>query len=590
MFLKRRVRHKDGKDHVYYSVCESLRIHNGRTIQRQILHLGELNTRQEQSWQHTIDVINEDNGQLLQRRLFADHERTAPPDDDIIEVRLSTLRVRQPRRFGDCWAVTRLWRQLGLDTFWQEKLGTDRGDVHWAKVLELLCANRLLDPRSELYVHEKWFPQTAMDILLDCDKNVADLTRLYRCLDHIANHKQALELHLAAKWKDLFGADFDIVLYDLTSTYFEGKAEAIDKAKRGYSRDHRPDCKQLVIGLVVTAEGFPLTYEIFSGNTIDVTTLQHIVETVEAKHGRARRVWVFDRGINSEKNLEWLRERGACYLVGTPKSQLTAFERRLTDQDWQKAAPEVEVKLCPTDSEIHVLCRSAGRIQKENAMRRRAIKALIRDLIKLRNLISKGKLKDGKTIDRRIAHLEERHRPYWRFLKHCACQGGRLRWQWDKEKWKASVNRDGAYLLRAHWPGGSNDPAHLWQTYVQLTEAEAAFRTIKGEIKVRPIWHKLPQRVEAHIMIAFLGYAMHVCLKKLAAAKAPSLTPWQILQHLRKIVMVDVEFETRDGRTLTIPRITIPEQEQAAILLQLGWTLPQQPPPRIRSRQIPVPA
>ena len=236
MFLKRRVRHKDGKDHVYYSVCESLRIHNGRTIQRQILHLGELNTRQEQSWQHTIDVINEDDGQLLQRRLFADREGGAPCAEDVIEVRLSTLRVRQPRRFGDCWAATHLWRQLGFDAFWQEKLGSDRGEIPWAKVLELLCVNRLLDPRSELYVHEKWFPNTAMDILLDCDKGVAELSRLYRCLDHLADHKQALEQHLAARWKDLFGADFDIVLYDLTSTYFEGKAQAIPKARRGYSR------------------------------------------------------------------------------------------------------------------------------------------------------------------------------------------------------------------------------------------------------------------------------------------------------------------------------------------------------------------
>ncbi|MCX6868840.1 MAG: IS1634 family transposase [Verrucomicrobia bacterium] len=585
--MKRRVRHKDGKDHIYYSVCESLRIHKGRTVQRQILHLGELNTRQEQSWQHTIDVINEDDGQLLQRRLFADREGTAPCAGDVIEVRLSTLRVRQPRRFGDCWAATHLWRQLGLDAFWQEKLGSERGGVPWAKVLELLCVNRLLDPRSELYVHEKWFPQTAMDILLDCDQSVADISRLYRCLDHLADHKQALEQHLAAKWKDLFGADFDIVLYDLTSTYFEGKAQAVPKARRGYSRDHRPDCKQLVIALVVTADGFPLTYEIFNGNTIDVTTLQHIVQTVETKHGRARRVWVFDRGINSEANLEWLRQRGACYLVGTPKSQLGAFEQKLTEGDWLRAAPEVEVKLCPADNDLYVLCRSQGRIQKEQAMRRRAIKALIRDLIKLRNLIAKGKLKNAKTIDRRIAHLEERHRPCWRFLNHCACENGRLQWQWDKAKWQASVNRDGAYLLRAHWPGCSNDPAQLWQTYVQLTEAEAAFRTLKSDIKVRPIWHQLEARVEAHIMIAFLGYAMHVCLKKLAVPKAPSLTPWQILQHLRKIVMVDVEFETRDGRTLILPRITIPEQEQAALLLQLGWTLPQQPPPRIRGNHLP---
>ena len=587
MFLKRRVRRKDGKDHVYYSVCESLRVHGGRTIQRQILHLGEINTRQQRSWRHTLDVINEDDGRLLQRRLFTDREGGAPAADDIIEVRLSTLRVRQPRRFGDCWAATRLWRQLGLDGFWRERLGGQRGEVPWEKVLELLCVNRLLDPRSELYVHEKWFPQTAMDVLLDCDAGVAELSRLYRCLDRLVEHKQALEAHLAARWKDLFAADFDIILYDLTSTYFEGAAEAIPKARRGYSRDHRPDCKQLVIALVVSAEGFPLTYEVFAGNTVDVTTLRHIVETVEARHGKARRVWVFDRGINSEENLEWLRRRGACYLVGTPKSQLTAFERHLTEQDWQRAAPEVEVKLCPADGDLYVLCRSQGRIRKEQAMRRRALKALVKDLVKLRALIAKGRLKGAKHIERRIAHLEERHRPFWRFLASCTCQGGRLRWQWDREKWRAAVNRDGAYLLRAHWPGGLSDPTQLWQTYVQLTEAEAAFRTMKSELNVRPIWHQLDTRVEAHIMIAFLGYAMHVCLKKLAAPKAPSLTPWQILEHLRKIVLVDVEFDTRDGRTLTLPRITIPEKEQAALLLQLGWTLPEQPPPRIRSRQLP---
>jgi transposase len=587
MFLKRRVRRKDGKDHVYYSVCESLRVHGGRTIQRQILHLGELNTRQQRSWQHTLDVINEDDGQLLQRRLFTDREGGAPAGEDIIEVRLSTLRVRQPRRFGDCWAATRLWRQLGFDEFWRERLGGQRGEVPWEKVLELLCVNRLLDPRSELYVHEKWFPQTAMDILLDGGAEVAELNRLYRCLDHIVEHKQELETHLAAKWKDLFGAHFDIILYDLTSTYFEGAAQGVAKARRGYSRDHRPDCKQLVIALVVSAEGLPLTYEVFAGNTVDVTTLQHIVATVEARHGRARRVWVFDRGINSEDNLAWLRRRGACYLVGTPKSQLGTFERHLTEVDWQRAAPEVEVKLCPTDGDLYVLCRSQGRVAKEQAMRRRSLKALVRDLVKLRALVAKGRLKQPRHIERRIAHLEERHRSYWRFLQSCRHENGRLCWQWDRAKWRASVNRDGAYLLRAHWPGGLSDPAQLWQTYVQLTEAEAAFRSIKSELKVRPIWHKLDGRVEAHIMVAFLGYAMHVCLKKLAAQKAPSLTPWQILEHLRKIVLVDVEFETRDGRTLTLPRITIPEKEQAALLLQLGWTLPEQPPPRIRFRQLP---
>lgn len=591
MFLKRRVRRKDGKEHIYYSLCESLRVHSGRVIQRQVLHLGELNTTQVESWQRTLEVVSEDDGgRRLQRRLFVDRDGAVPRAEDVIELRLSSLRVRAPRRFGDCWAGCRLWQELGLDAFWQERLGAQGGEVPWAKVLELLAVNRLLDPRSELFVHEKWFPQTAMDVLLDCDGAVAHKDRLYRCLDRIVEHKGALEKHLAAKWRDLFGASFDIILYDLTSTYFEGGAQRVEKAKRGYSRDHRPDCKQLVIALVVTAEGFPLTYEVFEGNKIDSTTLKDIVEAVESKHGKARRVWVFDRGITTEDNLQWLRERGACYLVGTPKPQLSAFEQHLTEQDWQKASSEVEVKLCPNDDDVYVLCRSQGRVQKEQAMRRRALKACVRDLIKLKRSIARGTIKDSRLIARRIAHLEERHRPMWRFLKHCRHdeKSRRLEWEWNREKWRAAVKRDGAYLLRAHWPGQHN-AAELWQTYVQLTEAEAAFRTMKSEIQVRPIWHQLGRRVEAHIMIAFLGYAMHVCLKKLAARKAPGLTSWQVLQHLRKIVLVDVEFDTAEGRRLTLPRITIPEKEQAALLLQLGWTLPEQPPPRITSQQLPEP-
>ena len=591
MFLKRRVRHKDGKDHIYYSVCESLRVHSGRVIQRQVLHLGELNTTQIESWQRTLEVIDgDDHGRRLQRRLFADREGAAPAADDVIEIRLSSLRVREPRRFGDCWAGCRLWQELGLDAFWQQRLENERGEVPCAKVLELLAVNRLLDPRSELFVHEKWFPQTAMDVLLDCDFAVAHKDRLYRCLDRIVEHKTELEQHLASKWKDLFGASFDIILYDLTSTYFEGSAESVVKAKRGYSRDHRPDCKQLVIALVVTAEGFPLTYEIFDGNKIDSTTLKDIVEAVEGKHCKALRVWVFDRGITTEENLKWLRERGACYLVGTPKPQLKAFEQHLTEQYLQKASSEVEVKLCPNDGDVYVLARSQGRVQKEHAMRRRVLKACVRDLIKLKRSVARGSIKDGRLIERRIAHLEERHRHMWRFLKHCRHDETKqcIEWEWNREKWQAAVNRDGAYLLRAHWPG-QHSAAELWQTYVQLTEAEAAFRTMKSEIKVRPIWHQLGHRVEAHIMVAFLGYAMHVCLKKLAAKKAPSLTSWQVLQHLRKIVLVDVEFDTADGRAITLPRITIPEKEQAALLLQLGWTLPEQPPPRIRRPQIPGP-
>jgi hypothetical protein len=415
MFLKRRVRKKDGKEHVHYALCESLRVHGGRTVQRQVLHLGELNTTQTESWQRTLEIINEEDGARLQRRLFTDREGAAPaPAEDVVEVRLSTLRVRAPRRFGDCWLGCRLWRELGLDQFWSERLDSLPGAVPWQKVLELLALNRLLDPRSELFIHEKWFPQTALDVLLDCDFAVAEKDRLYRCLDRLLEHKGALEEHLAGKWRDLFGASFDIVLYDLTSTYFEGSADTIAKAKRGYSRDHRPDCKQLVIALVVTAEGFPLTYEIFSGNTVDVSTLQEIVSTVESKHGAARRVWVFDRGITSEENLQWLRERGAYYLVGTPKNQLRHFERHLTETDWAKAAPEVEVKLCPADEDLYVLCRSRGRVEKEHAMRRRALRACVRDLSKLRRLVASGRLKRSHRhpdAPGRIARTAPRHVP-----------------------------------------------------------------------------------------------------------------------------------------------------------------------------------
>jgi len=316
MFLKRRTRTKDGKTHAYYSVCESLRLSRDRVVQRQVLHLGELNTTQLDSWQHSIEVLHED-GQHCQRRLFTDRDQSAPNDPDVVEIKLSSFAVKSPRRFGDCWAARNCGKIWVCAPF---------GKAPWHKVLERLVVNRLLAPRSERFVHEKWFPQTAMDVLLDTDARVADKDRLYRCLDRVLQHKPALEQHLAAKWKDLFGATFDRLLYDLTSTYFEGDADAVPKAQRGYSRDHRPDCKQLVLALIVTPEGFPLTYEVFPGNRLDRATLRDILDTIEQKFGKARRLWVFDRGIVSEDNLQLWRERGAHYLVGTPRSQLKAYE------------------------------------------------------------------------------------------------------------------------------------------------------------------------------------------------------------------------------------------------------------------------
>ncbi|MDD2762766.1 MAG: IS1634 family transposase [Opitutaceae bacterium] len=581
MFLKRRLRHKDGKRHTYYSVCESLRVHGGRTIQRQLLHLGELNTTQFESWQHTLDVLHED-GSRHQRRLFTDREGGAPPAEDVVEVKLSSFAVKQPRRFGDCWAGCHAWEQLGLRGFWQERLAEEAGGVPWAKVLELLAVNRLLDPRSELYVHEKWFPQTAMDLLLGTDAAVAAKDRLYRCLDRIVAHKPALEQHLAQKWRDLFGATFDVLLYDLTSTYFEGAAPEVPSARRGYSRDHRPDCLQVVLALVVTPEGFPLTYEVFPGNTLDCTTLGTILDQVEQKHGKARRVWVFDRGIVSEDNLALLRARGAHYLVGTPKRKLQAYEQKLLDGPWTKASAEVDVQLVPENDEVYVLCRSAGRQAKEKAMRRRWLRGLIGDLRALRRRVAHGQLKNPDLIQQAIGRLSERHPQAWRWIT-VEYAAGAVHWTWDREAFRRAVRIEGAYLLRAHWT--EKDPAKLWQTYVQLTEAEAAFRTLKSELNVRPIWHWTEPRVEAHLLVAFLGYCLWVYLKKCCARAAPSLTPWTLLDQLRRIVLVEVWFETRDGGTICLPRITQPEPAQVALLAQLDWTLPAQPPPRIHPAQ-----
>src|SRR2546426_3297407 len=531
MYLKRRTREKDGKTHVHYALCESLRVSSTRVVQRTVLHLGELNTTQLDRWQHTIEVLHED-GQRQQLRLFTDREGQAPLASDVVEVRLSTLRVEQPRRFGDCWVGTQLWEQLGLRAFWQEALRDELGQVPWHKVLELLAVNRLVAPRRELFVHEKWFGQTAMELLLDTDPSVADKDRLYRCLDRLLAHKENLEEHLSTQWRDLFGARYDLLLYDLSSTYFEGAMEGVPAARRGYSRDHRPDCKQLVIGLIVTPEGFPLSYEIFPGNRSDVTTLQEMVEAVEKKHRTLRRVWVFDRGIVSEGNLRWLRERGAHYLVGTPRAQLKAYEQHLLAGTWQQISEEIQVQLVEADQEVYVLCRSSGRREKEAAMRRRQVLGLMRALLKVRRQLRRGRIKKAARLQRRLGRLQERYARVWKYARVQA-EGLTLGWDWDREQLRLAAVRDGAYLLRAHWT--EKDPARLWEAYVQLSEAEAAFWTLKSEVKVRPIWHWLERRVEAHVLVAFLGYCLWVCLKHRLRSAAPSLTPWQALDQLGRI-------------------------------------------------------
>ena len=583
MFLKAHARCKDGKRHVYYSLTESLRVSRQRVVQRTVLHLGELNTTQVEGWQRTIEAVHED-GQRRQLRLFTDREGQVPAAaQDVAEVILSSLVVRRPRRFGDCWIGCKLWEELGLRAFWDDALGGQRGEVPWAKVVELLVVNRLCDPRSELFLHEKWFAQTAMDLLLDSNAAVAQKDRLYRALDRMVAHKDALERHLAGRWRDLFGASFDVLLYDLTSTYFEGDAQEVEKAARGYSRDHRPDCAQLVIAIVVTPEGFPLSYEVFEGNRADVTTLEAMLEQVEARHGRARRIWVFDRGIVSEANLEQLRQRGGQYVVGTPRHRLQDYEQELLAGTWQQINDSVQVRLIAQDQETYVLARSVERARKEQAMRWRQIRGLMRDLVRLRRSIRKGALADPDKVLMRLGRLSERWPRAWHYVSP-EWKEGTLIWRWDREALRLAQHRDGAYLLRTNL--SDHSPEALWRMYVQLTEVEAVFRVLKSELAIRPIWHWVGPRVEAHVMVAFLGYCLWVCLKQKLKASAPGLSPWQLLDQFKRIVQVEVWFKLKAGGAICLPRITQPEAAQAMLLHQMNWSLPEQPPPRIYQGQV----
>ena len=583
MFLKTHRVRKDGKEHIYYSLGESLRVSRSRVTQRTVLHLGELNTTQVDRWQRTIETIHED-GRRHQMRLFTDREGQAPQAGDVAEVILSSLLLRRPRRFGDAWVGCKLWEELGLRAFWQQALGEERGQVPWAKVVELLAVNRLCAPRSELSIHEKWFPQTAMDLLLDTDASVAEKDRLYRCLDRMLAHKEGLERHLAEKWRDLFGASFDVLLYDLTSTYFEGEAVEVDKARRGYSRDHRPDCEQILLAVVVTPEGFPLSYEVLPGNVRDEKTLESALQTIESKYGKARRIWVFDRGVASEANLQTLRERGAQYVVGTPRQRLKEYEQRLLSGDWQKISNEVQVQLLAEGPETFVLARSADRARKEEAMRWRQVRGLMGDLVRLRRAIRRGQLKDPDKILMRVGRLQERWPRGWPYVE-VHWQQSRLTWQWDREALRLAAWRDGAYLLRTNL--NDHTPQSLWKMYVQLTEVEAVFRALKSDLAVRPIWHWVGARVEAHVMVAFLGYCLWVSLKHKLKAVAPSLTPWQLLDQFGRIMQLEVWFKLRAGGAICLPRVTQPEPAQATLLHQLGWQLPEQPPPKIYKDQVP---
>jgi hypothetical protein len=582
MFLRSTTRKKDGKEHRYFSVVENRRLATGKTAQRTVLYLGEVNDRQESAWRKTLEVFDEERQSRRKLSLFPE-DREIPEDaSDSLQVKLSGLELRRPRAFGNCWLGCEMWRQLGLEEFWQGRLPDGREAVSWEKVLRLLVVNRLIDPGSEFRVHRQWFLASAMDALLGEDFRVAERDRLYRCLDRLLEHKQDLFVYLRQKWADLFQADFEVLLYDLTSTYFEGEMEQNPKAKRGYSRDGRPDCLQVVIALVVTPDGFPLAYEVMNGNTADSTTLRGFLEKIETTYGKAKRMWVMDRGIPTEAVLAEMRDpaRQVSYLVGTPKSKIQQHQQRWLHLPWQKVRDSIEVKLFEQGGELYVLAKSEGRRAKEMAMRRKRLARLLWKLRAMRHSlpsrdqllmrIGAAKSEAGRAFAFVTIQLPETGSPVTRQS---------FRFHLDKSKLKEAELRDGHYLLRSNLTGG--DPAMLWARYVQLTQIESVFRSLKSELGIRPVYHQLEHRIDAHILIAFLAYCLQVTLKNRLMVHAPGLTPLAVMEKLAAIQMIDVHIPVVDGRWLILPRYTQPEADVRILLDKLRLTLPAQPPPRI---------
>ncbi|HYM74386.1 MAG TPA: IS1634 family transposase [Candidatus Dormibacteraeota bacterium] len=590
MFLRPHARNKDGKEHTYWSLVETVRGVNGPR-QRTVCYLGELNGSAQARWLKTIQVLNE-RGEEEQLRLFP--SQIEPPADDpqVARVLVNRVRLERTREFGACFLGWELWKRLGLDQFFEQLIDDDAADVPWSRVAALLAINRLCAPGSELAIEQRWYPATALDDLLEIEDGKINDTRLYRCLDRLLPHKTKLEQHLKERYGALFGAEFDLLLYDLTSTYVEGAAEKNGMMRRGYSRDHRPDCEQMVIALIVNQEGFPYSYETFDGNRADVSTLETILRMVERKYGKARRIWVLDRGIVSEDNLAAIRRRGGQYLVGTPRSQMKQFEAELLKQDWTRVRPEVEVKkvAIPQGEETYILCRSTGRKEKEQAIRSRFSTRMEEALNNLQRTIAQGRLKDRNKMERRLGKIQARH-PSVHDLYQVSLReteaGVRLFWQIreDRKNWRTA--REGAYLLRTNLQADSAE--ELWSKYMQLTEAEASFRALKSELSIRPLFHQLEPRVKAHVMVAFLGYALWVTLKHLLQRRAPiqpkpttsgvenaqPLSPMKALALLSTLHSADIVLPTTEGREIRLRRVTGPSPEQKTLLHQLGLSLPE---------------
>jgi transposase len=582
MFLRATPRKKDGKVHRYWSLVENRRLADGRVKQRHVLYLGEINDAQERAWRRSIEVLDEQEGVARNLALFPEDRVDGLMDDaSVVRVCLSRLQVRHPRQWGAVWLAWQLWQRLELEAFWAARLLPGRKGTRWDHVLFILVAYRLIEPGSEWRLYRHWYEHTALGDLLGEQADVADIHKLYACHDRLLPYKRTLFDHLTQRWRDLFNVTFDILLYDLTSTYFESSPPFPegDKRRYGYSRDHRFDCVQVVIALIVTPEGLPLAYEVLPGNTLDHSTLRDFLKRIEAQYGQARRTWVMDRGIPTEAVLEEMRagDPPVHYLVGTPKGRLNKLEQDLIGRPWQAARPGVQVKLLPREGELYVFAQSEDRVAKERAMRRRQMRRLAARLKQLAAMVL-----THQELLMKLGAARSQYPAGWRLFDVEVAEGAAtFRYRLRRDKLRQARRREGRYLLRTNLTEG--DPAELWNYYLQLVQVEEAFRNLKGDLALRPIYHQHEARIEAHIFLAFLAYCLHVTLKRQLHAHAPGLTPRCVLEKFATVQMLDVHIPTTDGRELVLTRYTQPESEISLLLDRLNLELPDQPPPKITS-------
>jgi transposase len=610
MFLKRMTRRVNRKRFTYWALVETVRTERGPR-QRVVAHLGELRSGEQAGWAKLARRLDKKN--RPHPSLFDPPAHPEPPEEDYRWVRLKRLGLERMRDFGDVWLAWGLWRVLGLEELLNRLMPQGKEEVPWPAVAGILTIARFCEPSSELHIEDTWYPRTALDDLLGVDSSKVHTDRLYEGLDQLLPHKDAIEKHLKNRLGDLFDLKYDVLFYDITSTYFEGECLGNPMAQRGYSRDSRPDCPQVCIGLIVTDSGMPLGYEVFDGNTNDSTTVQQMVEQIEKKYGRANRVWVMDRGMVSQENLRFIRDRGGSYIVGTPKALLRQFEQCLTEEDWQEVQAGVEVKLVQRPAEgddaggmeTFLLARSKDRAEKEKAMHQRFADRLEEGLAKLQGSAESGRLKDTGLANLRLGRLLAR---CWRAssayeIKIAAIEKptgkARILITWRKNPRWTDWNElsEGCYLLRTNL--AATDPCLLWKQYIQLTEAEWAFRITKDELEIRPIWHQKADRVKAHILVCFLAYVLWKTLGAWMERSGLGSAPRTLVEEFARIKSGDVVLPTRGpqdpdcpwrflpGKTLRIRCVVCPDEYQRVFLSRLGLALPQRlrwmaedPPPR----------